>query len=212
LTDYNTAIVGGLLGIGGTAVGFIANYVVERFRRRGTMNDARRRAYAEWFTREAFIQQRIAMICERLVGFPRDPEKHSALTAEVSLLADDVRALVTATNEAFLSEKRRSIRNALSISSDFLIEILATLDFAARHYGENLEFHELFGKNPEEIRKDLTGDEFTRWMKMKEDFEEHDAECPFKSPNFRDKLSRSLANVHKNSHKLRSRVARKIAA
>jgi hypothetical protein len=93
-------------GIIGAAVGFFANYSIERFRRRGVINDVRRKAYATWFASEALMSERLKSVCERLSGFPRDIERHMALTAEMSALAADLKTLVTSMNEAFLAEKK----------------------------------------------------------------------------------------------------------
>jgi hypothetical protein len=192
-------------------VGFAANYGLERFRRRGALNEARRKAYASWFTSEEVMYVRVKGVCERLVGFPKNHEKYESLVAEVRSLTDEIRSLVTAMNDAFLAERSWRVRKKLSSLNEILVSVLDTLDFAARHYTENLWFHEQFEKMTDDSIKGLPDEERALWSTAKKQFEQHDAECPFKSEAFRTRLSRTLERVHDQAGSLREVLARKLS-
>ena len=196
-----------IAGIAGAAIGYCANLSIERFRRRGVITDARRKAYATWFTSESLMCEKLKAVCNKLAGFPRDMERHRALTAEVSSLADEVKVLVTAMNEAFLLERKRSVRRQLTLLNGSLVTILGNLDFAARHYGENLEFHAMLEKMTDERLRELDVETRNIWQGVKDKFEEHDAECPFKSPVFRDEMVTLLERAHSQAGGLRERLA-----
>ena len=99
---------------GGAIVGSLATYVMERTKRRSAMNDARRKAYASWFTAEALLQHRAqivrnnGLISVDLTG----TNSYGRLSQVVGGLRG--RTLVTAMNEAFLSERSRRVRAILS--------------------------------------------------------------------------------------------------
>jgi hypothetical protein len=194
-------------GMAGAAIGYFANLSIERFRRRSVITDARRTVYAAWFTSESMMSERLKAVCDKLVGFPRDMERHRALTAEISSLAEEVKTLVTAMNAAFLLERRRRFRQQLALLNDSLVAILGNLDLAARHYGENLRFHETFENMTVEKLEMLDIETRNRWQETKNSFEKHDAECPFKSPDFRDRLASLLDNAHIAAARLRERLA-----
>jgi len=198
-------------GIVGAGVGFAANYVLERIKRRHAMSDARRKAYAAWFTNEELLRQRIRRVCEKLVGFPKDESRHAAVTLEVASLANEAKTLAAAMNEAFLAENSRHVRKQLSVLTELLVGIADTLDFAARHYGENLEFHKQFAEMDEGTLSKLPAEKRTEWERLKADFAQHDATCPFKSPTFRSDLETTLATFHKNATELRNALAGRLS-
>jgi hypothetical protein len=189
MTDTAATIV--TLGIG-AVLGYCANYSIEKFKRQSAMTDARRKAYASWFTSEALLVRRIDIVCGRLVGFPRDPAKHEELMVEISSLVDDGRTLVTAMNEAFLTEKSWRVRRRVSVLHNFLIKLVQRLEAAAQHYKENLAFHEHI-------------DMMT--VEQKEQFLIHDSECYIKSSTFRTELGDDIALGHKEVERLRNSLA-----
>lgn len=191
----------------GAFFAFSVTYLAERFKRRNVISDASRQAYASWFTAEALMMRRIDVVCEKLVGFPTDRAKHEALVIEVRSLVDEGRTLVTAMNKAFLTEKSRYVRKMLDICNTFLVEIVSDLEFAGRHYEENLDFHEYFNGMTEERLSRLSHIERDKFISLRDRFQKHDAECPFKSRQFREKLGNALARVHKQMERLRETLA-----
>jgi hypothetical protein len=79
-------------------LGSSSTYLIARFNRRGQTIDARRKAYASWFTALELVHNRIVKICATPVGIPKDTEKQSAFTAEIDASTEDNRALLTALN------------------------------------------------------------------------------------------------------------------
>lgn len=195
----------------GATVGFGASYLLERVRRRHAMTDARRKSYATWFTNEELLRQRASRVCEKLVGFPRDEARYAAVTAEVASLADDAKTLAAAMNEAFLAESNSQVRKRLSVMSEFLLKLADTLDFAARHYGENLEFNKTFLEMDEETLSQLSTEQRHEWENMRASFTEHDANCPFKSKEFRLQLAGALDLIHEKAAELRSMLAARLS-
>jgi hypothetical protein len=226
MADIPTIIVS---AVAGGAFTYCTTYFIERFKRSSIMTDARRKAYASWFTAEALMLRRVHAVSEKLVGFPTDPKRHEALIIEITALVDDGRALITAMNEAFLTESSRNTRKILSSLHEFLITIVSSLEFAGRHYTENLEFHETFSMRLSDIHEleakveELSADELEqlsadelrsrldrvkeRWRENKAMFEAHDAECPFKSSKFRDDLRSHAALIHEQVERLRDVLA-----
>ena len=176
------------------AAGFVAGMVLEKVRRRGAMNDTRRKAYAGWFTQLSLVQQRIDVVCQGLVGFPKEHEKRDELIKRIDCLAPDVRALVGAMNEAYLAEYRHEVRQLMLKIHDGLLAICDSLEFAAGHYRENLELHGHFGSlTPDDLAK-MPDDARAVWQAATQKFDEHDSTCPFKSRQFHDNL-RDHANL-----------------
>jgi hypothetical protein len=192
---------------GGAFVGFFANYFIERFKRRNAMNDDSRKAYASWFTAEALLLRRINTVCDRLVGFPTNRERHEALMVEIRSLADEGKELITSMNEAFLTEKNRDVRDSLSVVNRVFVRIVGTLEFSEQHYKENLAFHEHFERITADELATLPDRERDEWIETKEQFEKHDATCPFKLNEFRLELDEQLALTHKLVEKLRDKLA-----
>ena len=202
-----TSFVPIITACGGAVVGFVASYVIERFKRRSAMNDARRKAYASWFTAEALLVRRTEIVCRKLVGFIPDRERHDTLMAEIKSLVDDGRALVTAMNEAFLAEKVRSVRAILLRLNDFLVFVVADLENAAQHYRDNLAFHENFDSMTDDEVDALPNSDREEWIALRERFQKHDAECFYKSTAFRTELADVLTLVHKEVERLRDILA-----
>ena len=117
----------------------MAGLAVARHQRRGQLSDARRESYAEWFTSENLLYERIKSVCDKLVGFPKDREKHAQLTFEVQALASDVQALNAALNRAYLAESSARSRKQLRQITGICSSLCADLIFASEHYKENLD-------------------------------------------------------------------------
>jgi hypothetical protein len=194
-------------GFGGVIVGFFANYFLERFKRRNAMSDASRKAYASWFTAEGLLLRRVDIVCSKLVGFPTDRAKHDALMVEIGSLVEEGRTLITSMNEAYLTEQNRKVRSRLSSLHSYLINVVGTLEFAARHHKENLEFHESFDGMTDEKLAALPDVERQELISMREEFKKHDAECPFKSSAFREKLTGHMTRIHDMVEGLRDILA-----
>ena len=190
---------------GGAIVGSLATYVMERTKRRSAMNDARRKAYASWFTAEALLQHRTEIVSRRMVGFLPDRDRHEALMVEVKSLVDEGRTLVTAMNEAFLSERSRRVRAILSKLHHFLAFVVNALEFVA--HKENLEFHAHYDSKTDIEVDALPDAEREEWISLRERFQKHDAECPFKSPEFGTELREALGEVHNQVERLRETLA-----
>jgi hypothetical protein len=188
----------------GAITGYFANYFIERFKRRSAIKDFSRKAYAAWFTAEALILRRVDTVCNKLVGFPTDRARHEALMVEVRSLAEDGRTLITTMNEAFLTEQNRRMRTMLSRLHKHLVGLVETLEFAARHYYENLELHEHFDCLTED---DLPEAEREEYIALKEEFKKHDASCPFKSSKFQKDLREYTTGLHKIVEEVRDRLA-----
>ena len=196
-------ITGGLSVLGdvaiplvAAAISFIAGLVVARHRRRGHLRDARRKSYSEWFTNENLLYERVKSVCDKLVGFPKDRDKHAQLVSEVEALAGDMKALNRALNDAYLAENRARSRRRLRQITGVCSSLCGDLTFASEHYKENLEFHEFFSESTAAERSKWTENQRVRWQLVKERFEKHDAECPFKSDTFRRKVVGDIEKLH----------------
>jgi hypothetical protein len=137
MTDITTVLVSASAG---AVFGYFTNYFIERFKRRSQMTDARRKAYASWFTAAALMLRRVKVVSYRIVGFPTDWKKHEALMIEIRSLSDEGRSLITAMNEAFLAEQNLRMRNLLSDLNNRLIHIVGSFEVTGKHYAENLNF------------------------------------------------------------------------
>ena len=181
----------------GAAVAFFAGLAVAGHQRRGQLRDARRKSYSVWFTSENLLYERVKSVCDKLVGFPRDRDKHAQLMSEVQALAGDMEALNRALHDAYLAESRARSRRKLRQITEHCSSLCGHLTFAGRHYRENLEFHEYFSETTPEERSKWSEELRLRWKREKERFEKHDAECPFKSDTFRLKVVDAIEKLHK---------------
>ena len=185
-----------LIPLAGAILMFFAGFAVARYQRRNQLRDARRGSYAEWFTSENLIYERVKSVCDKLVGFPKDRDKHAQLVAEVEALADDMEALTRALNQAYLAERNARSRKRLREITDLCSALCGHLAFAGKHYKENLEFHEFFSETPAEEIGRWPEDLRQRWQWEKDRFEKHDAECPFKSDAFRQQVVDHIEKLH----------------
>lgn len=196
-----------LVSLATATIAFLAGRYMERLKRRDAMNDIRRNAYASWFVTAEFVNRRTGIVCEKLVGFPRDRKKHAALAEEMASLAMDISKLMTAMNEAYLIEHKWRVRRKLQAINKSLLVVFDALDFAARHYGDDLEFHEEFESMPDDTFAEMPEELRARWNAVKERFKVHDATCPFKSEKFYKTLSGELKELRDETHSLRETLA-----
>ena len=189
-------LTGVVLPLIGVVLAFFAGLAVARYQRRGQLTDARRNAYAEWLTSENLLYVRIKSVCDKLVGFPKDREKHAELVAQVETLANDMQALTRTLNEAYLAESSVRSRKQLRNITDQCSVLCDQLTFASKHYTENLEFHEYFSGTPTEELSAWPQDLRLRWQREKDRFEKHDAECPFKSDTYRQQVVGHIETLH----------------
>lgn len=190
------------------AVAFAAGLAVAHHQRQGQLRDARRKSYAEWFTSENLLYERVKSACDRLVGFPKDRDKHAQLVSEVEALADDMQTLNRALHDAYLAESHRRSRKKLRRITGLCSTLCGHLIFASEHYKENLEFHEFFSETTAEERDQWPERLRVEWQRQKERFEKHDAECPFKSDTFRKKVVGDIEKLHKSAMAFQESLAR----
>lgn len=188
---------------------FVAGLAVARHQRRGQLSNARRESYAEWFTSENLLYEKVKSVCDKLVGFPKDREKHAQLTAEVQVLAGDMEALNAALNRAFLAESSARSRRRLRQITGICSSLCGDLIFASEHYTENLEFHEYFSKTTADERSRWPEDLRLKWQRQKERFEKHDSTCPFKSDIFRQKVVGDIEKLHETAMAFQESLARR---
>lgn len=206
-------------GAVGAALGFGANWLLERTRRRNAIDQACRQAYAAWFTAEATLHRRMQTLAGKLVGFPKDAENHLLLTQEIATLLTENRSLITATNEAFFVERNGYLRRQLKYLHDYIGILCGELEFAVKHYGENLSLHnqytnkEIEQLTPKQVARLSTEarEGLELWRSQREQFNKHDATCPYKSPDFKATIVKRTDDIHRHAEELRESVARRLA-
>ena len=209
--NISTMFFEGIVALTIAILAYLAGQRVARYQRRGQMNDALQKSYADWFATEDLLYKRIMSICEKLVGFPKDRRKHNELTFEVGEIADELKELTLSVHQVYMKESKAQIRKQLRTILDSCRFLVDTLSFAANHYKENLEFHEYFAKTSALEVEKWPSDLRQKWHEAKDRFENHDAECPFKSEEFQQEIVSHLEKMHTVVLKLQENLARSIS-
>ena len=211
MPDFAYALIGGLVTLIVAVVSWFAGVDLWRRKQRADQKNALRVASAEWLTKEGLLYRRILSTCESLAGFPKDRKKHLEAVANVEKLMNEMEAFISATNNLYMIEKDSERREILDVILDACWYAGDSLQFAAGHYTENLEFHEYFDETLKQDKWHFPRQSREEWRNQKKRFEEHDSTCPFKSDDFKSELASVVERTHNLALKYREVLARSIS-
>lgn len=124
----STQMADPISGLVGIAIGSGATGLIAWFTRRGQINDARRKAYANWVGAVALMSNRMTRICMTPFRPPDDADGKSTFRADIEALYTDTRALLAALSEVLFLEHDATLRSCLTVTQEKLVQMADNLD------------------------------------------------------------------------------------